>query len=149
MVIMNTKQYLGQLSRIESSIEFKIKEIDRLRALATNIASSQGDGMNVQRTRSFDKMGDTVAKIVDMQTAIDKMTDNLLSKRDRIIKQIDGLENNDHYNILMWRYMNDISFGEISSHLDKSESYTKKLHSDALKEFERKYGHTYMRKNTK
>lgn len=136
---MNVTQYLGQLERLESHIEYKLKEIDKLTALATKISSSQGDGMNVQRTRNFDKMGDAVAKIVDLETQINKNITGYIERRDKVIQQIDAIENNDFYNILTQKYLYGASLQEIADNRGYSLSHTKRLLHNALSDFEERY----------
>lgn len=137
---MNTKQYLGQLERIERKVEYKQQEIERLRALSTKISSTQGDGMNIQRTRNMDKMGTAVAKIVDLEKIIIRYEETYV----QIMSQIEDIDVDKYQDIIVLRYVDKKSILEIASELNYSLSHTKKLHRDALNYFESKYGDSYL-----
>ena len=96
---MKTKDYLSQVSRLNKMINNKLSEISQLRELSVSI-SAIGNDEKVQTSPNFDKIGTTVAKIDEMENNLDKMIDEYLVKRERIIAQIDTMEEESVYQIL-------------------------------------------------
>ena len=62
---MNTKQYLNQVRRSDRMINNKLSEIYQLKTLATSISVAT-DGDRVQSSGNKDRMGNTVARLVDL-----------------------------------------------------------------------------------
>ena len=96
---METSQYLGQLKNIDRRIKDKIKEADRWRDIAdgrTSIAITE----RVKSSKKYDKQGDAIAIAVDFEEESRMMAIQLENLKDKITKQIDGVENELYYNIL-------------------------------------------------
>lgn len=139
---MTTKQYLGQISRLDRMIKNKLSEISQLKELSRSISSVTNEE-KVQTTPNFDKIGTAQAKIDEMERNIDKMVDEYVDKRDLIIKQIDEIEDETYYNILFARYIEKKTFERIADELFYSWRQIIRLHGCALVDFEKKYGHIY------
>ena len=88
---MKTKDYLSQVSRLNKMINNKLSEISQLRELSISI-SAIGNDEKVQTSPNFDKIGTAIAKIDELESNLDKMIDEYLVKRERIIAQIDTME---------------------------------------------------------
>ena len=88
---MKTKDYLSQVSRLNKMINNKLSEISQLRELSVSI-SAIGNDEKVQTSPNFDKIGTAIAKIDELENNLDKMIDEYLVKRERIIAQIDTME---------------------------------------------------------
>ena len=65
---MTTKEYLGQISRLNRMINNKLTEIAQLKDMAVSISATQS-GERVQTTPNFDKIGTKYAKIDEMDIA--------------------------------------------------------------------------------
>ena len=74
---MTTKEYLNQIDRLNRMIDNKLSEIYQLKTLVCSISVAT-DSEKVKSSGSQDKMGDTIAKIVDMEKEADKMIDKML-----------------------------------------------------------------------
>ena len=81
---MTTAKYLSQIKEFDIKIDRKIAEKNRLREIATSTGGT-GDGERVQTSIKRDKLGDTVAKIIDTEKEIDHMIDIYVSKKQEII----------------------------------------------------------------
>ena len=77
-------------------------------------------------------MGDTVAKIVDLETEITATIVEYLSKKEEVIKTIESVENINMYNLLYKRYVEGKPLTSIAEEMGFSEDYVKHLHGDAL-----------------
>lgn len=140
---MKTKDYLSQVSRLNKMINNKLSEIYQLRELSVSI-SAIGNDEKVQTSPNFDKIGTTVAKIDEMENNLDKMIDEYLVKRERIIAQIDTMEEESVYQILFSRYIEKKTFEKIATEMKYSWRQIVRLHGKALQQFEKKYGEEYL-----
>lgn len=140
---MTTKEYLGQISRLNRMINNKLTEIAQLKDMAVSI-SAQQSGERVQTTPNFDKIGTKYAKIDEMERKIDGMVDELVDKKEKIIQQIDSMEDENTYNILFARYIEKKTFEVIATEMKYSWRQVVRLHGTALKQFEKKYGEGYL-----
>ena len=140
---MTTKEYLGQISRLNRMINNKLTEIAQLKDMAASISAPQS-GERVQTTPNFDKIGTKYAKIDEMERKIDGMVDELVDKKEKIIQQIDSMEDENTYNILFARYIEKKTFEVIATEMKYSWRQVIRLHGTALKQFEKKYGEGYL-----
>lgn len=140
---MTTKEYLGQISRLNRMINNKLTEIAQLKDMAASISAPQS-GERVQTTQNFDKIGTKYAKIDEMERKIDGMVDELVDKKEKIIQQIDSMEDENTYTILFSRYIERKTFEVIATEMKYSWRQVVRLHGTALKQFEKKYGEGYL-----
>lgn len=140
---MDTKQYLNQIERLDKQIQNKLSEIYQLKTMACSVNVSS-DGDKVQTSPNKDRLGSTVAKIVDLEKETDKLVDEFVDKRNHIIGQIDGMEDVDYYHILSLRYVTRDTFENISEKTGWSKRHVLRMHGQALLAFEKKYGEEYI-----
>lgn len=139
MEVMDTKQYLGQIGRIEKYMKNKLYEICRLKNMACSVTVSS-DIEKVQSSGSKDQVGLVVSKIVDMENCYKEK----IKKRDLIVSQIESIENDDLYDVLAKIYILGDPLKVVA--IDKKISYkqAKRLHEKAIVVFEEKYGYLYL-----
>lgn len=140
---MTTKDYLNQVGRLNRMINNKLVEIAQLKELACSISAIQ-TGERVQTTPNYDKIGTAYAKIDEMERKLDKLIDTYVDKKNHIIGQIDGVEDEMLYNILFARYIERKTFEKIATELEYSWRQIIRLHGKALKQFENQYGKEYL-----
>ena len=140
---MTTKDYLSQIGRLNRMINNKLIEIQQLRVMATNVSAVSNEE-KVQSTPNFDKMGATFAKIEEMEEKLDSLIDDFIDRKNHIIAQIDGIDNELSYVILFSRYIERKSLEKIATELNYSYKSINRYHGAALKEFEEKYGKEYI-----
>lgn len=140
---MKTKDYLSQVSRLNKMINNKLSEIHQLRELSVSI-SAIGNDERVQTSPNFDKIGSAIAKIDELENNLDKMIDEYLVKREKIISQIDTMEEESVYQILFSRYIEKKTFEKIATEMEYSWRQIVRLHGKALQQFEKKYGEEYL-----
>lgn len=139
---MNTRQYLGQINHLNNKINAKLAEIFKYRTMAQSISVAVNPD-KVQTSGSQDKMADAVAKIVDLQTECNILVDNLIDKRNTIVKQIESMNDETEINILYLKYVGGKSFSDISESINYSTRQAIRIHNKAIKNFEEKYGKLY------
>ena len=89
-----------------------------------------------------DKVGRTVAKIVDMERKIDRDIDDLSALRDEISKTINQISDTDIRTVLEYRYINGWSWRRIAAKMHYTEKHvTGYLHRKALHEVEKLIPH--------
>lgn len=139
---MDTKQYLGQISRLDRMIKNKMTELSQYRDLIYGL-SAVANEERVRTSPDFDKMTGKVAKVLKIESKIDELIDEYVDKKNLIISQIDSMENETYYEILFARYIEKKTFEKIADEMMYSWRQIIRLHGKALQEFEKIYGKTY------
>lgn len=140
---MNTKSYLSQIKRLNRMIDNKLTERFQLKTTACKITISN-EGERVQTSSDKDRLGSSVAKIVDLENEIDELIASYIDKKNHIIKQIDEIEDTDHYTVLSMYYVGEYTIEDIAKKMSYTTRNVFKIRNRALEEFEKKYGHEYL-----
>lgn len=140
---MQTKDYLGQIYRLDRTIKNKMTELAEYKTLAYNI-SAVCNSERVQTSLTQDKIGNSIAKIEEMERKLDLMIDEYVDKKNLIISQIDKIEKVEYYEVLIAKYVEKKNFEEIAAELGYTFRHITRLHGEALQAFEKKYGKTYL-----
>lgn len=150
MVIENkkfdsTKDYLRQIERLDRMIQNKLSEIYQLKTMACSVTVSN-EGERVQTSGDKDRLGATVAKIVDLEHETDSLVDSFIDIRGKIIEQIDSMINIDvnMYHVLSCRYVGKKNFNYIADEMGYTRMQINRIHGKALIEFEKLYGNEYL-----
>ena len=141
---MTTKEYLSQISRLDRMIKNKLTELSQLKEMSYSLSSIPNEE-KVQTTPNHDKIGSAYCKIEEMEENIDKLIDEYVDKKNKIIAQIDSMEDETHYDILFSRYIEKKTFEKIAADMHYSFRNTTRLHGKALQAFEKKYGQLYFK----
>ena len=139
---METKAYLKQISRLDRMIKNKIIELDQYRDLEYGLGAISNEE-RVQTTLNPDKFTKKVEKVIQLEQKIDKLIDAFVDKKEIIISQIDEMEDDTHYDVLFLRYVKRDTFEKIACDVGFSLRQIIRIHGEALREFEKKYGETY------
>ena len=84
-------------------------------------------------------------ELFDEKTELERLLNIFAVKRTRIIEQIESMSNNKHMIVLSMLYLECKELWEIPNETHYSYSYVKKLHSNALWDFEKLYGQEYLK----
>lgn len=141
---MDTKTYLHQIERLNRMIQNKLSEIAQLKHIATSITIAPKE-VNVQTSSDKDRIGSAVAKLLDLEKETDKLVDDYIDKRKRIIEQIDSIEDTNMYHVLSERYIMRKDLSVIAVEMGYSFKQVCRIHGNALTEFERLYGKEYLK----
>ena len=139
---MTTIEYLSQIKEYDIRIDRKIAEKTRLR----EIAFSTGGISDVEKVKSSakqDKLGETIAKILDAEKEIDRIIDIYVAKRQIIINQIEQIEDIEQYDVLHLSYVDGYSVKECAKIKDCSTRKIFDLRKKATNTFEKKFGKFY------
>lgn len=140
---MTTKEYLNQVDRLNRMIDNKLSEIYQLKTLVCSISVAT-NSEKVKSSLSQDKMGDTIAKIVDMEKEADNMIDKMLDIKQKIVSQIESIKDTNYYDVLCCRYIKRMTFEKISEKLHYSKMQVIRIHEKALEQFENQFGKEYL-----
>ena len=101
---MDTKQYLQQIERLDKMIQNKLSEIYQLKTMACSVTVSN-DGERVQTSSDKDRLGSTVAKIVDLEKETDRLVDRFVDLKKEIMSIISMIKSERHREILFKKYL--------------------------------------------
>lgn len=133
---MDTKQYLSQIERLDKMIQNKLSEIYQLKTMACSVTISN-DSERVQTSSDKDRLGSTVAKIVDLEKETDMLIDRFVDLKKEIMIIISMVKSERHREILSKKYLELKSIYEIAEELGITDRGCKKAHKKALDEFEK------------
>lgn len=145
MCNLETKAYLSQISKFDLMIKNKISELATLREMCYGLTAIKNEE-RVQTTPNFDKIGTAVAKLDELERKTNDLMVVYVNKRNKITDQIDAMDDKVIYGILFARYIENKTFERIAADMNYSFRQITRLHAKALIEFEKLYGHEYLRK---
>lgn len=131
MAEIDAKVYLQQVERYENLITAKLEEMDRLRALTTKITSSWKDDV-VSGSGSKDKLGDAIAKIIDLQTDINATIDEYVDKKREVSSVLEKVENANQLAVLTKKYLLFESLEQIAVEMHMTYRNVCYIHGEAL-----------------
>ena len=140
---MTTREYLQQIERYDYIIENKLREIERLEMLLKTIPALPYDKDRVMSSGDYDRIGVSVAQMLDDKANIEKLLDESKRKRSRIIRQIESLPNPKHIKVLSERYLKYQELFRLENVVGYSYNQVKNIHRDAIAEFEKLYKNEY------
>ena len=137
------KLYLSQIKILNGKIKRRQQEVDDLREAAMSLG---GSGLDANKVRTDspdpDPLATKVSKYVDLEKEIDAMIDEFIDLKHTIIGQIEELTDSKYIDVLFKRYVDCKSFRQISREMNYSEDHTKRLHGQALQEFNNAFDFT-------
>lgn len=98
------KEFLRKIKTQDTHINNKLQELAQLRLLATKITSTLNPAP-VSGCGNSDKIGDAVAKIVDMGSEIDKEIDLYINAKRDVCHILDQIQNPDQLDVLQKHYV--------------------------------------------
>jgi DNA-directed RNA polymerase specialized sigma subunit len=110
------KIFLKRYIWTNREIDRKLEEIGRLRERVKRI-SVVPENSRVQ-VAPHDHVGDMIAKIVDMESALDKDIDKLLSIKAEIEAAISAVDDERLQLLLRYRYIDDLVWEQIALNMD-------------------------------
>jgi len=129
---MNTLDFLSQAYRLDLRIDSKLEQIASLNELATKCTSTI-TGMPRNPNRSVSSMADAVAKIVDLQTEIDRDIHRLIDIKRRIVASIKAVDNKEYQTLLELRFLCGCKWEEVAIKMGYSIQHTYRMRDRALR----------------
>ena len=129
---MNAKEYLKQAFYLDKRINSKLEQVESLNALATKATTTLSD-MPKNPNKGTSRLGDTIAKIIDLQEEINRDIDKLVDLKKEIVRTIKNIEDKELQVVLEKRYLCFESWEKIAVEMNYSIQHIFRLHSKALK----------------
>lgn len=128
---LNTKDFLQQIELYDNHINNKLEELERLRSLTLKITSSLKQDV-VSASGSQDKLGDAVAKIVDLQNEINQSIDLYVDRKREVNRVLEQITDVDYLQVLSKRYLLYEPWEQIAMEMGYTYRHITRLHGEAL-----------------
>ena len=125
------KEYMEQARYLDMQINSKIEQVRTLNELATKVTTVYSD-MPHSPNKNTGRMEETIAKIIDLESEIDRDIDALVDLKQEVKTAISKVEDEKYRVLLELRYINQKSWEEIANQLGYDLRYTHKIHGRAL-----------------
>ncbi len=134
---MTAKEYLSQLKLLDLKINHRIRQRDELKEIMYSIPAVNTENERVSGgvKRNYNK----VDKYADMEKEIDKMIDEFVFIKHKIIGEIHQLTRPLFVDVLYKKYVEFKRLEIVAVELDKSYQYIVEVHGYALKEFSNRF----------
>ena len=129
------KEFLQQVRRCDIQINSLLEEKAQMEALARKVTSSWG-GEHVSGSGNQDKLGDTVAKILDLERKIDKAVDSFVDKKAEVRAVIEKVTNPDHLELLLKVYIHYETLEKVACEMGYTYRNACYIHGRALQTIE-------------
>lgn len=135
---MTAKQYLRQLEKIKIRIDHLTWQIKELDERATSLRGLDYSAPAVQTSPTNDaSFVSAIVKLSDIKSEVTERIVQYEQIQNKIIKQIERVDNALFEKVLFKRYVELKSYNEIADELQMSISYFHKAHKLALETFGR------------
>lgn len=109
---MTTKDYLNQISYYNKIIDNKLIEITQYKELSYSISAVVNEE-RVMSSSDPDKTGCGYVRLEQMEESLDKLIDKYIDVKNKIIEQIEQINNEDYYTVLFLRYVRKFTFEKL------------------------------------
>lgn len=129
--MMGAKEYLEQVKLFDVRINNYLEELERLKSLVTKVTSTwKGDV--VSGGGNQDKLGDAIARIVDLQHEVNQAIDDYVDKRNEIGAILDKIADPDQLRVLYKRYFDGLTWEQIACDMHMTYRNVCYIHGRAL-----------------
>lgn len=129
------KEFLQQVRRCDIHINSLLEEKAQMEALAAKVTSSWG-GEHVSGSGNQDKLGDTIAKIIDLERKIDSAVDKFVDKKAEVRAVIEKVKNPDHLELLLKVYIHYETLEKVACEMGYTYRNACYIHGRALQTVE-------------
>lgn len=123
---MRAAKYLGQIRRLDAHIDAKIAERQRVMDLATRITPTLSDAPGGSGGVS-DRVGDAVAKLLDLDIQINQAIDRLVDVREEILDLLEMLPP-EEYRVLHAHFVRGMTFAAIAEDMKPRPLTERQVH---------------------
>ncbi len=127
----DAKAYLQQIKLHDARIDRNIEELENLRAMTTKITATWKDDV-VSGTGNQDKLGDAVAKIIDLQHEIGRDIDSYIDMKRKVWDLLERIKNPDQLQVLYKRYFKYEHWEQIACEMNMTYRNVCYIHGRAL-----------------
>ena len=131
----SAQEYLRQVRIYDIQINSLLEEKAQMEALARKVTASWGSE-HVGGSGNQDKMGDTVAKILDLEKKIDLAVDKFVDKKAEVRGVIEKVTNPDQLELLLKIYIHYESLEKVACEMGYTYRNACYIHGRALQTVE-------------
>ena len=129
----NAKEYMMQIQLYDTHITTKLEELRHLKEMVTRITPTlKDDVVSGGGSNSQDKLGDAVAKIVDIEDEINRDIDFYVDAKQSISATLDQITDPDQLQVLHKRYVQYKSWEQIACEMNMTYRNVCYIHGKAL-----------------
>lgn len=133
----DAKAYLKRIRLYDSHINNKMEELERLKAMVTKITQTLREDAG-GGSRSQDKIGDAVSRIVDLQAELNAEIDRYIDSKAEICKALNKIQKQRYFDVLYKRYVLFKTWQQIADEMGYTDLRSVyRLHGRALLAFNR------------
>ena len=138
---MTAKEYLQQIYVCNRRMKRIQETREQLRIDMYSIGSPMGNMSSdrVQTTTSGDKFGRMIARVDKLERDLVKEHGRMLALKDKIIRQIEAMDNEQQRSVLYNRYVLLHDWETIAEDMNYTTRRIYQIHGEALLEFRKKY----------
>lgn len=129
--MIEPKKYLQQIRLYDSRITTKLEELQHLKGMVLRITPTLKDDV-VSSGGAQDKLGDAVAKIVDLEAEINRDIDRYVNAKQEISATLDKLTNPDQLKVLHMRYVQYKTWEQIAYEMNMTYRNVCYIHGKGL-----------------
>ena len=140
---MDAREYLEEIKRHDVLINNKLAEVQQLRCLVVSVTAPIG-GEGVQGTKQTDRMGDTIAKIIDLENEINAEIDKFIDMKRERIALIQQIPKQLQYDLIHNHYVQYKSLVDFAKEKNYSYAWILEVHDEALSAVQRLLDEKYL-----
>ncbi len=133
---MDAKIYLQQIRLYDSRISTKLEDLHRLKEMVTKITPTPKADV-VSGGGNQDKLGDAIAKIVDLEAEIYRDIDRYVAAKLMISDTLDRLTDPDQLHVLHMRYVQYKTWEQIACDMHMTDRNVCYIHGKGLQSINR------------
>ena len=131
----DAKEFLQQVKLYDIHINSLLEEKAQMEALALKVTSSWSSE-RVSGSGNQDKLGDTVAKIVDLERKIDSAVDKFVDKKSEVKAVLEKIQKPDELELLLKVYIHYESLEKVACEMGYTYRNACYIHGRALQTVE-------------
>lgn len=131
----DAKAYLRRIELLDAHINNKLNDLAALRSMVTKITATITP-VAVSGSGNQDKLGDAIAKIVDLQDEINQKIDKFVDAKKEVSAVFEKLQEPDHVKVLHKRYIEFKPWEQIACEMKYSYRNVCYIHGKALQAVE-------------
>lgn len=131
----DAKAYLRKIELLDAHINNRISDLHELKSLVTKITATISQ-VCVSGSGGQDRLGDAVAKIVDLQDEINRKIDKYVDLKRKISSLLEQIQDPDQVKVLHKRYFEYKPWEQIACEMNYSYRNVCYIHGKALQAFE-------------
>lgn len=135
---MTTYDYLNQSRKLYDKIERKKQEIAEYHDTIQRIKAITNEE-RVQSSPMPDKIGSSIAKLIEMENEVDKIVEKYIDTTEKIARQIDDLPNEQQSKVLYYYFIKRLSVEQINDELQLSVRHIYRTRRNGMIAFEKQY----------